>query len=279
MTFDQHERTSPAALVSLSGKSAMVVGAGQGIGRACALTLAAAGADVAVVDREAERAHAVADEISAIGTISSVHVTDILESAAHQQLVTDVVDAHKNLDVVVTVVGGHSAFAPFVPAHETAESDIDFVLDLNLRYVLHLLRPVLRTMKEQRRGGSIVSIGSISGMVSAPNHSAYGAAKAGIIHLARSITLEYGHHGIRMNVVSPGATVTNVSANALTASERELVATVPLRRLGQPTDIANAVLFFASPLSEYISGQVIAVDGGVLTRYPLEMDIFDTSEA
>jgi len=279
MTTDQQWQDRMEPLLSLSGKTAMVVGAGQGIGRACALALASAGADVAVVDRETDRAHAVATEIQSRGPRASVHVTNILDPGAPDSLVTDVVSAHRTLDIVVTVVGGHSAFAPFVPTHECADSDIDLVLDLNLRYVLYLLRPVLRTMKAQGRGGSIISIGSISGMVSAPNHSAYGAAKAGVIHLARSVALEYGHHGIRMNVVSPGATVTNVSAEALTASERELNATVPLRRLGRPEDIANAVLFFASPLAEYVSGQVIAVDGGVLTRYPLEMSIFDTSNS
>jgi 3-oxoacyl-[acyl-carrier protein] reductase len=256
-------------MLSLAGKSALVVGAGQGIGRECALVLARAGADVGVVDIRKERALSVAAEVEALGRRSSSHVVDVRDRTAGAGLVAEFVDAHQSLDIVVTVVGGHSAFAPFVPTDEVSDETIDLILDINLRYLLFLLRDVLRQMKALGRGGSIVSIGSISGVDGAPNHSAYGAAKAGVSQLARSVAAEYGRFGIRMNVVSPGIIVTDVSASQLTEDAANLARGVPLQRLGRPEDIAQVVAFFASDLAGYVTGQEIVVDGGLLSRWPV----------
>ena len=255
----------------------MVVGAGQGIGRACALTLASAGADVGAVDLVEERAGSVAKEIEACGRRASSHVADARDTSTGARLVREFVDAHSSLDVVVTVVGGHSAYAPFVPTDEATDESIDLVLDLNLRYLLFLLRDVLRYMKESGRGGSIVSIGSISGVSGSPNHSTYGAAKAGVNQLARSISAEYGRFGIRMNVVNPGIIVTDVTGSQLTG--KKLAEGIPAQRLGHPEDVANAVAFFASPLSAYVAGQEILVDGGLAARWPVPMYARHPSEA
>jgi len=255
----------------------MIVGAGQGIGRACALTLAKAGADVGAVDLVEKRARSVAGEIEALGRRASSHVADVRDTATGARLVREFVHVHSTLDILVTVVGGHSAFAPFVPTDEATDESINLVLDLNLRYILLLLRDVLRCMKEVGRGGSIVSIGSISGVSGSPNHSAYGAAKAGVNQLARSVSAEYGRFGIRMNVVNPGIIVTDVTANQLT--NNTLAEGIPAQRLGLPDDIANAVAFFASPLSEYVAGQEIVVDGGLSARWPVPMYARHPSEA
>jgi 3-oxoacyl-[acyl-carrier protein] reductase len=258
-------------MLSLAGKSALVVGAGQGIGRQCALTLAQAGADVGALDIQEHRAVSVAAEIEALGRRSSSHVADVRDRSAGANIVTEFVDVHQRMDVVVTVVGGTSAFAPFVPTDEVTDETIDLILDINLRYVLYFLRDVLRHMKASGRGGSIVSIGSISGVMGAPNHSTYGAAKAGLSQLARSVAAEYGRFGIRMNIVSPGIAVTDVSASKLTEEGERLAGGIPLQRLGRPEDIANAVAFFASDLSGYVTGQEIVVDGGLLARWPVGM--------
>jgi 3-oxoacyl-[acyl-carrier protein] reductase len=266
-------------MISLAGKAALVVGAGQGIGRECALTLAKAGAGVGVVDLVADRARSVGAEIEELGRPASIHVADVRDTSTGGRLVGEFVEAHKALDIVVTVVGGHSAFAPFVPTDETTEETIDLVLDLNLRYILFLLRDVLRYMKQSGSGGSIVSIGSISALGGSPNHSTYGAAKAGVNQLARSVSAEYGRFGIRMNVVNPGIIVTDVTTDQLAAHTRTLAEGIPAQRLGRTTDIANAVAFFASPLSEYVAGQEILVDGGLSAKWPVPLYSRHPSEA
>jgi NAD(P)-dependent dehydrogenase (short-subunit alcohol dehydrogenase family) len=196
---------------------------------------------------------------------------DVRDRSAGASVVTEFVNVHGTLDVVVTVVGGTSAFAPFVPTDEVTDESIDLILDLNLRYLLYFLRDVLRHMKASGRGGAIVCIGSISGVRGAPNHSTYGAAKAGLSQPARSVAAEYGRFGIRMNVVSPGIIVTDVSASRLTEEGERLAGGVPLQRLGRPEDIGHAVAFFVSDLSEYVTGQEIVVDGGLLARWPVGM--------
>ena len=162
--------------INLTGNRALIVGAGQGIGRACAVRLAEAGATVGVLDVLAERSAATAAEITAAGGEAYPFTADVLALRPADGLVETVVSTMGGLDTVVTIVGGQTPFHPFQPTHETDDAALDAVLHGNLGYVLHLLRPVLRFFKEQG-GGTIVSIGSIGGVVSSPNHSAYGAAK------------------------------------------------------------------------------------------------------
>jgi 3-oxoacyl-[acyl-carrier protein] reductase len=264
--------------INLSGNRALVVGAGQGIGRACAVRLAQAGAAVGVLDVLPERAEAVAAEITATGKVAFPFAADILAMTSADKLVETVVAGMGGLDTVVTIVGGQTPFHPFQPTHETDDAAFDAVLHGNLGYVLHLLRPVLRLFKDQG-GGTVVSIGSIGGVVSSPNHSAYGAAKAGIINLARSVTAEYGRFGVRMNVVSPGLALTVVAkAHFATQALEGAAERIPVQHVGAPEDIANAVLFLASPLASNISGQNLSVDGGILSRYPLQVNMNHPSE-
>lgn len=264
--------------LDLSGNRALVVGSGQGIGRACAVRLAEAGATVGVLDVLPERSAAVAAEITGAGALAYPFAADVLAMRPADELVETVVAGMGGLDTVVTIVGGQTPFHPFQPIHETDDAALDAVLHGNLGYVLHLLRPVLRLFKEQG-GGTIVSIGSIGGVVSSPNHSAYGAAKAGIINLARSITAEYGRFGVRMNVVSPGLALTVVAKAHFDAAALEGAAErIPVQHVGSPEDIANAVLFLASPLASNISGQNLSVDGGILSRYPLQVNMNHPSE-
>ena len=263
----------------LENQRALVIGGGRGIGRAISLQLGEAGAAVAVVDLERDRAESVAAEIAKTG-IAFPLVADVRQTEDVESAVREAREALGGIDVLITVVGGNNAFVPWQPLHETSEEQWDLVSGINLRYVFIVTRAVVRVMLEQGEGGSVVFTGSVSGMAGAPNHSAYGAAKAGVIHLARSLSLEYGRHGIRFNVVSPGYVLTPAVASALTSEQRQATAgRIPLGRAGAPEDIARAVLFFASPLAGYVSGQHLAVDGGVTGRFPLPAPGTHPSEA
>ena len=248
----------------LAGKRALVIGGGRGIGRAISLQLGEAGASVAVMDIERDRAQSVSEEIAQTGSACPL-TGDVLQTEDVERVVGQAREAFGGIDVLVTVVGGHNAFAPWQPMHECSEEQWDLLV---------------RLLLEQGQGGSVVYTGSVSGMAGAPNHSPYGAAKAGVIHLARSLALEYGRYGIRFNVVSPGSVLTPAVADALAPEQKAAMAErIPLGRSAAPEEIARAVLFFASPLSSYVSGQVLAVDGGATVRFPLSAPGAHPSEA
>jgi 3-oxoacyl-[acyl-carrier protein] reductase len=255
----------------LAGRSAIVAGGGGGgIGAAVSRTLAAAGAGVLVVDIEAAAARKVCDQIAAGGGRAVPLVADVRETASADAIVAAARSAFGRIDVLATVAGGMTAHAEFRPLVQWSEADWDKIVALNLRYVFLLARAVIPAMIEQGDGGSIVNVTSISGVFGAPNHAAYGAAKAGLIHLTRSLCLEYGRHGIRANAVSPGAIETPATDKAMAGAQRTRVSAVtPLGRAGAPEDIARAVLFFASPLASYVSGQMLLVDGGASVIFPL----------
>jgi 3-oxoacyl-[acyl-carrier protein] reductase len=168
------------------------------------------------------------------------------------------------VNLLVNVAGGMNAFAPFKPLHQWNAETWDEIVALNLGYVFLTCRTILRGLLEAKSAGVIVNIASISGETSAPNHAPYGAAKAGLASLTRSLAVEYGGHGIRVNAVAPGAVVTPATANREGA-----MGTTPLGRHAVAEDIANAVIFLASPLSSFITGQVLLVDGGASSTFPL----------
>jgi 3-oxoacyl-[acyl-carrier protein] reductase len=253
----------------LDGSRALVFGGGRGIGRATAIALGAAGAHVAVVDVHGERAEAAAAQIRAAGSKAYALPADIRSADQIARAVTRGTDLLGGLDTVVTVVGGMNAFAQFRNLHDYSDDEWDLLIDVNIRYVFRVVRASLRVMLAAGTPGSIVSVGSISGAVSAPHHVPYGVAKAGLVNMARSVAAEYGRFGIRMNVVAPGS----VDAPAVARGQSDedytaMTARIPLSRRGQPEDIADVVVFFASPMSRYVTGQALVVDGGVSIRYP-----------
>ena len=253
----------------VAGQGAVVFGGGRGIGQATALALGAAGAAVAVVDLEAERAHATADRLRELGATAAAFPADVRSAGDIERVLTAAAAELGGIDTVVTVVGGMNAFAQFRNLHEYSDEEWELLLDVNIRYVFRVVRAALPIMLDQGRGGSIVSVGSISGAVSAPHHVPYGVAKAGLANMAPSVAAEYGRFGIRMNVVAPGS----VDAPAVVrgqsdAQYAEMTAKIPLQRRGRPEDIADVVVFFASPMSRYVTGQTLVVDGGVSIRYP-----------
>ena len=165
----------------------------------------------------------------------------------------------------MTVVGGQVAFVPAVRLHEMSDDDWDLVYEMNLRYVARAARAAIRTFLAQGTGGCIVSVGSVTGIMAAPMQAGYGAAKAGLASLARTVAAEYAGDDIRMNVVACGAIATPV---ATAAQHAEHVAEIPIGRFGLPEDAAAAAVYLASPLASYVTGQSIVVDGGVTVRGP-----------
>lgn len=254
--------------LGLEGKTALVAGAGQGIGRAVALRLAGAGARVACMDVDGERRDAVVAELRGSGAEAEPVDGDLLERADVDAAVAATVDAFGSIDVAVDIVG----VARWNPVLEMTDDDWDQSFDLVLRHVFFLSQAAGRRMVEAGSGGSLVSIASVSGLFAAPTHAAYGAAKAGLVSLTKTLAVELAPHGVRVNAVAPGAVRTPRVLERLTPErEAESSKSIPLGRMAEPDDIAKVVLFLASGLASYVTGQTLVVDGGASVKFPLSL--------
>ncbi|WP_030145246.1 SDR family NAD(P)-dependent oxidoreductase [Streptomyces violaceorubidus] len=250
----------------LDGKRTLVIGGGgAGIGRSIVRSCAAAGAAVAVADVDAARATEAADELlAAAGHVAHALGGDVRSREQLDGMIEGAAERLGGLDVLITVVGGQVAFVPAVRLHEMADADWDTVYELNLRYVARAVRRVLRLFLEQGTGGTIVGIGSVTGFMAAPMQAGYGAAKAGLHSLARTVAAEYAADGIRMNVVAGGAISTAVNAGPAAAWVPE----IPAGRYGTSEEMAAAAVYLASDEARYVTGQQIVLDGGVSVRGP-----------
>ncbi len=249
--------------IDLSDRVAVVAGGGRGIGRSSSLILAQAGASVVVVDIEAERANAVATEIGDSGGRAIPVIADVRESRQVESIVQAALGEYGQIDILVNIIG----LASWAPALDMSEEVWDADLVLNLKYVWLCSRAVARVMVEQGRKGSIINICSISGMTAAPSHAAYGSAKAGLVGLTRSLAVEWARYYIRVNAIAPGSMKTPRIMDMIKAApeiDEAQANRVPLGRWGTTEDVAGAVLFLASDLSDYVTGQTIVVDGGFL---------------
>lgn len=246
----------------LVGRRVLVLGGGgAGIGREVVSVLAARGARVAVADLDPARAAEAAADVGGIALSG-----DVRSAADLARLVTEAVEALGGLDVLVTVVGGQVAFVPSVRLHEMRDEDWDTMYELNLRYVSRAVRQVLGIFLDQGTGGVIVSVGSVAGVMGAPGQGGYGAMKAGLLSLARTVAAEYSADGVRMNVVVAGAVASAVANQESTGWVDE----IPLGRPGTTAEVADAVAYLASPTSAYVTGQGLVIDGGVSTRGPFQ---------
>jgi len=253
--------------LGLKGKSALVAGAGQGIGRATALLLAEAGARVACMDVDPVRRDAVVAEVRAGGAEAVPVEGDLLVRADVDAAVASVVEAFGGLDVAVDIVG----VARWNPVLEMTDDDWDASFDLVLRHVFFLAQAAARHMVESG-GGAIVSVASVSGLFAAPGHAAYGAAKAGLVSLTKTLAVELAPAGVRVNAVAPGAVRTPRVLEKLTP-EREAQSgkSIPLGRMAEPEDIARVALFLCSDLAGYVTGQTVVADGGASVKFPLSL--------
>lgn len=249
--------------IGLQDKVAIIVGGGRGIGRACSLILAEAGANVVIVDIEASRAESVASEIRAMGRRSLPLAADVDDAATVELTITATLDEFGQIDILVNNVGQST----FVAAEDMTEETWDANMVHNLKYVWRYCKGVAKIMMAQQKRCSIINIGSVSGITAAPWHCAYGAAKAGLASLTRTLAVEWGEHGIRVNSVAPGSIYTP-RIQEIIGEHPELQEQqrqrIPFGRWGDPDDIAGAVVFLASDLCPYITGQTIVVDGAFL---------------
>lgn len=250
------------------GKNVLVIGGGgSGIGREIVRRLASNGASVVVADLDESRAKEASDDLNAAGFHTFAVSGDVRDPASLNAMIDSSVRILGRLDVLVTVAGGQVAFVPAVKLHEMADEDWDTIYEINLRYVARAVRKVVQIFLAQDSGGVIISVGSVTGFMAAPQQAAYGVAKAGILSLAKTVAAEYSADGIRMNVVAAGAIAT---AAAGSESAAGWIDEVPIGRLGRTDEIAEAVLYLASDASSYMTGQRITLDGGVSVRGPFD---------
>ena len=244
--------------MQLDNKVAIVTGSASGIGREIALTLAAEGALVTVADRNLAGAQSVAQQITEAGGAAAAIEADVTDRAQVEAMVDAAVAAHGSLDIHVNVAG--FGFNSLIV--DMAEDDWDFVLNVNLKGQFLCSQAAARRMIEQGRGGRIVNIASTAANNARYAGGAYCAAKAGVVQLTRVMALELGEFGITVNAVGPGFTETPATVETSGEYRTNFLSQVAAGRSGRPSDIANAVLFLASPAAEYVNGQVIYVDGG-----------------
>jgi NAD(P)-dependent dehydrogenase (short-subunit alcohol dehydrogenase family) len=248
-------------LFDLAGKTAIVTGSSRGIGRAIAETLAAAGAKVVISSRKQGPCEEVAAAIRGTGGAAAAIACHIGDKAQLERLVAETRKAFGTIDILVCNAGVNPHYGPMV---DIPDASFDRIIAANVRSVMHLAGLVLPEMAA-RRDGAIIIMSSIAGLRGTMGLGAYSISKAADMQLARGLALEWGPHNIRVNCIAPGLIKTEF-ARALWEDEtlvaRRLEAT-PLRRLGEPEDIAGVALLLASPAGRYITGQTIVVDGGV----------------
>lgn len=248
------------SLFDLSGKVAVVTGGGDGIGKGCCEILAAAGASVVVSDLSLGKAQNVATAIGEAGGIAKACACNVLAEDDLAKLIQFAVDSFGTVNILVNNagMGGGGRENPY-------NIDLDYVkriYAINVFAPWQLCKLAVPYMKESGYG-SVVNITSMSSINTSPSMAIYGSSKAALNHMAANLAFDYGPMGIRINNVGPGATRTHALSTVLTPEiEERMLAHTPIKRLGEVSDIAGAVLYFASPLSAWVSGQVLMVNGG-----------------
>jgi 3-oxoacyl-[acyl-carrier protein] reductase len=245
-----------ATTIDLSGKVAFVTGSTRGIGLAIARGLHGAGAKVAIVGREQARAAAVAAELS---ERSAGFACDVADGAQVEAAIAAAESALGPIDILVNNAG----LTRDNILLRLTDADWDAVLDANLKGAFHTTRAVIKGMMK-RRAGRIVNITSIVGLTGNKGQANYAASKAGLIGFTKSVAKEYASRGILVNCVAPGFIETDMTAALPDAARASLLEDIALGRLGRPEDVAGAVLFLASDLAAYVTGQVLVVDGGMV---------------
>jgi NAD(P)-dependent dehydrogenase (short-subunit alcohol dehydrogenase family) len=249
------------APLELTGKTAVVVGGTSGIGRAIALGLAEAGADVVPTSRRREQVEAAASEIEERGRSSVRVVSDVSDSASLQKVLDTCIAAFGKVDILINSAG-HTKRAPTL---DFLEEDWAAILDTNLTGTLRACQVFGRHMIE-RGYGRIVNIASLSSFVALHEVAAYSASKAAVASLTKSLAVEWAVHGVNVNAIAPGVFRTALNQKLLDQSERgrEFLLRTPMRRFGKVEELAGAAVFLASDAASFVTGEILVVDGGFL---------------
>jgi 3-oxoacyl-[acyl-carrier protein] reductase len=243
----------------LANQVAIVTGAGRGIGQAIALKLAGAGADIAAVDLKVEFCDETVQRVTALGRKAWGFAANVADAASVDAAVEQVLAATGKVDILVNNAG----ITKDGLLMRMSEADWDAVLDINLKGTFLFTKALVRGFLKQR-SGRIVNIASVIGLIGNAGQCNYGASKAGVIGFTKSCAREVASRGITVNAIAPGFIQTAMTDKLTQEQKDAIIKQVPLAALGQPEDVAGAVLFFASPAARYITGQVLPVDGGMV---------------
>jgi 3-oxoacyl-[acyl-carrier protein] reductase len=244
--------------MELSGKVALVTGGAQGIGKAVALKLARNGSDVAVSDINLEMAQATAKEIETIGRRALATEANVARFEDGERMVRETLDALGRIDILINNAGITRDGLML----RMSEEDWDLVLDVNLKGAFNCTKAAIRHMSKQR-SGKIVNIASVVGLMGNAGQANYAASKAGLIGLTKTVAREFASRGINVNAVAPGYIDTPMTQALPERVKEELKKLIPLDRLGTSEDVANTVFFLVTGASDYLTGQVLQVNGGL----------------
>jgi len=243
----------------LANQIAIVTGAGRGIGRGIALKFAAAGADVVCVSRTTESSEKIAGEIRALGRRAWPYAVDVADAAAVTAASEKILEETARVDILVNNAGVTRDGLLM----RMSEADWDTVLDTNLKGAFLFTKAFTRVFVKQR-SGRIINVSSVIGLIGNAGQCNYAASKAALIGFTKSVARELASRHITVNALAPGFIETDMTAALSPELRTQILTTVPMKKFGQPEDIANAALFLAGPGAQYITGQVLTVDGGMV---------------
>ena len=248
------------SLFDLTGKKAFITGASRGIGQAIAIALADAGADVALVARGEEGLAATAARVKEHGRQAHVIAADVTDADAVTGAVDAAISMLGQVDIVINNAGGSNFVVPFL---DLRLAGWDKLMRLNLTSAVYVCRAIGGHLVE-RGHGSVINVASVAGLTASPFLSPYGAAKAGLISLTKSLAVEWAALGIRVNALCPGWTATELNRNLWDneTNGAATIATVPMKRWGRAEEMTGAAVFLASDASSYMTGQTLVIDGG-----------------
>ncbi len=248
------------SLFDLTGKTAFVTGASRGIGREIAVALAQAGADLALVARSADGLADTAADVTALGRKAVVVPADVTDQAAVADAVSAAIDQLGQVDIVINNAGGSNFMVAFRDLRLTGW---DKLLKLNLTSAVYVCQAFAPHLLD-RGSGSVINVASVAGVASAPLISPYGAAKAGLISLTKSLAVEWAPNNVRVNALCPGWTATDLNRTLWEdpVAGPATIATVPMKRWATASEMAGPAVFLASAASSYLTGQTLVVDGG-----------------
>lgn len=247
---------------SLKGKTAIVIGASRGLGQGMAWALAEAGADLALIARTASSLDELAKEVKGLNRRCLILPKDISKPSEIQIMVNRVIETFGKIDILINSQGTQVR----KPAFEMTEQDWEGLISVNLKSVFFSCQAVGRQMAKQGKG-KIINVASLTSMIGLPNISIYGASKGGVAQLTKALAVEWAPHHINVNAVLPGYYKTALTEDLFKNEEKTkwVLSRIPMGRTGLPEDLAGTVVFLSSEASDYITGQIIPVDGGWLS--------------